>query len=360
MQEKSTRSPRRKQRVRQRWLPIEAAPPKVRAHGLRDAHSRPLVSPGKIGGEFGVSFRVAPWAAWLFPSLELRAANSYTCLILDLDGWGSYERAERTVRRTKVGALNWAVENKRTGGVHGVWTLANPVHRADMALAAPLKRYGRVSEYYAAALGADAGYTGVLTHNPMEDAQLPGFETHWLRREPYTLDELAAFIPFGWRRPKVSRTAVGRNCDVFAHCMRWAGAPENLGLPVFNEAHRINDGFKLPLDPPEVGGISRSVERYRRRWIKRGRFYSKAQRTAWGRARGIRSGLARRQRTRGRDQAIVQAWLCGASIHSLSRLYELDRKAIRHILNRDAPLWQRGGNELHRLVRTEGRILGSK
>ena len=38
---------------------------------------------------------------------------------------------------TKVGALNWAVENVLTGGVHGVWTLANPVHRADMALAAP-------------------------------------------------------------------------------------------------------------------------------------------------------------------------------------------------------------------------------
>ena len=332
MQDKSTRSPRRKQPVRQRWLPIEAAPPKVRAHGLRDAHSRPLVSPGKIDGDFAVSFRVAPWAAWLFPSLELRAANSYTCLILDLDGWGSYERAERTVRRTKVGALNWAVENKRTGGVHGVWTLAAPVHRADMALAAPLKRYGRVSEYYAAALGADAGYTGVLTHNPMEDAQLPGFETHWLRREPYTLDELAAFIPFGWRRPKVSRTAVGRNCDVFAHCMRWAGAPENLGAPVLGEAHRINDGFKHPLDPPEVGGISRSVERYRRKWIKQGRFYSKAQRTAWGRERGIRSGLARRKRTKGRDQAIVQAAVSGQSMRSIAREYGLHHRAVEKIV----------------------------
>ena len=348
MQDKSTRSPRRKQPVRQRWLPIEAAPPKVRAHGLRDAHSRPLVSPGKIDGGFAVSFRVAPWAAWLFPSLELRAANSYTCLILDLDGWGSYERAERTVRRTKVGALNWAVENKRTGGVHGVWTLAAPVHRADMALAAPLKRYGRVSEYYAAALGADAGYTGVLTHNPMEDAQLPGFETHWLRREPYTLDELAGFIPFGWRRPKVSRTAVGRNCDVFAHCMRWAGAPENLGAPVLGEAHRCNDGLDVPLDPPEVGGISRSVERYRRKWIKQGRFWgpgnctydhsSEAQAK-----RGKRSGQARRQRTRGRDQAIVQAWLCGASMRSLSRLHGIARTAIRNILQRDVPLWQKGG-----------------
>ena len=341
MQEKSTRRPRRKTTVRQRWLPIDAAPLKVREHGLRDAHSRPLVSPGKRDGAFGLSFRVDPWAAWLFPSLELRAANSYTCLILDLDGWGSYERAERAVRRTKVGALNWAVENRRTGGVHGVWTLANPVHRADMALAAPLKKYGRISEYYAAALGADAGYTGVLTHNPMEDAQLPGFETHWLRREPYTLDELAEFVPFGWRRPKVSRTAPGRNCDVFAHCMRWAGSPANLGSAVFVEAHRVNDGFETPLDPPEVAGIARSVERYRRKWIQRGKFYSMTERTSWGRERGIKSGEVRRKQTQERDRAIVQLALAGTKQRAIARVTGVDEKMVRHVLRRDVPLFDR-------------------
>ena len=341
MQEKSTRSPRQKTSVKQRWLPIDEAPLIVRKHGLRDAHSRPLVSPGKRGGVFGISFRVAPWAAWHFSSLELRAANSYTCLILDLDGWGSYERAERAVRRTKVGALNWAVENKRTGGVHGVWTLANPVHRADMALAAPLKRYARVSEYYAAVVGADAGYTAVLTHNPMEDAQLPGFETHWLRREPYTLGELAEYIPFGWRRPKVSRTAAGRNVDVFCHCIRWAGSPANLGAPVLGEAYRFNDGFKFPLDSPEVAGIARSVGRYRRKWIKQGRFYSKAERTAWGRERGVKSGQARRKRTKERDQAIIQAVVSGQPMRSVAREFEVEHSTVVRILGRDAPLFAR-------------------
>ena len=342
----STRSPRRKARVRQLRLPIDDAPQKVRDHGLRDAHSRPLVSPGKRAGGFGLSFRVEPWAAWLFPSLELRAANSYTCLILDLDGWGSYERAERAVRLTKVGALNWAVENRRTGGVHGVWTLANPVHRADMALAAPLKKYGRISEYYAAAVGADAGYTGVLTHNPMEAAQLAGFQTHWLRREPYTLDELAEFVPFGWRRPKVSRTAAGRNCDVFAHCMRWAGSPANLASPVFGEAHRVNDGFDVPLDAPEVAGIARSVERYRRRWIRQGRFWGPGNSTydhsSEAQAkRGRKSGLARRKRTEGRDAGIVQAVTGGQSQRQVARTFSLDHRRVARIIERDAPLFAR-------------------
>ena len=343
----STRSPRPKKRLKQRWLPIDAAPQKVRDHGLGDAHSRPLVSPGKIAGVVGVSFRVAPWAAWFFPSLELRAENSTPALILDFDGRGSYERLTAQVSAGKGGPLNWAVENLRSGGVHGVWTLANPVHRGDNALLAPLRRWARISEYYAAAFGADAGYTGVLTHNPMEKAQLTGFRTHWLRQDPYSLGELSDYIPFRWRKPKVSRTAAGRNCDVFCHCMRWAGSPANLQRPVFNEAHRVNDGFPVPLDPPEVAGIARSVERYRRKWSRRGQFgpVGDAERTAWGRERGIKGGLARRKRTQDRDQAIVQAWLSGASIHSLSRLHGLSRPTVRHVLQRDAPLWQRGGGE---------------
>ena len=212
---------------------------------------------------------------------------------------------------------------------------------AAMALAAPLKKYGRISEYYAAALGADAGYTGVLTHNPMEDAQLPGFETHWLRREPYTLDELAEFVPFGWRRPKVSRTAPGRNCDVFAQCMRWAGSPANLGSAVYAEAHRVNDGFDVPLDPPEVAGIARSVERYRRKWIQRGQFgpVGDRERSNWGRQRGIRSGLARRKRTQERDQAIVQAVTGGQSTRRIAREHGLSHVAVRKIVAREAPLF---------------------
>ena len=212
-------------------------------------------------------------------------------------------------------AVYWAA-----GGIHGVWTLATPVHSGDDARVSSLRRWARISEYHAAVLGADAGYTGVLTHNPMEDAQLRGFKTHWLRRKPYTLGELGDYIPFRWRRPKVSRTAAGRNCDVFCHCMKWAGSPTNLGLPVFNEAHRINDAFLVPLDPPEVAGISRSVERYRRKWIKRGQFGAPgdAERTNWGRERGIRSGQARRKRTQDRDQAIPRPGLAKRSLDALS------------------------------------------
>jgi hypothetical protein len=125
--------------------------------------------------------------------------------------------------------------------------------------------------------------------------------------------------------------------------MKWTGSPTNLGLPVFNEAHRINDAFLVPLDPPELAGIARSVERYRRKWVKRGQFgaLGDAERTNWGRERGIRSGLARRKRTQDRDRAIVQAVTGGQSQRQVAREIGLDEKTTRHIMDRDAPLFAR-------------------
>ena len=79
---------------------------------------------------------------------------------------------------------NWAVTRKAGGGTHAVWNLARPVHRGERARPSPLRALARVSEYYAAALLADAGYTGVLSHNPMSAAHGPGFVTNWLRRDP--------------------------------------------------------------------------------------------------------------------------------------------------------------------------------
>ena len=59
---------------------IDYAPKVVRDHGLQEAHTYPLVSLRR-----GSSFRVHARDAWTFPSLELRAANSWPALTLDCD-----------------------------------------------------------------------------------------------------------------------------------------------------------------------------------------------------------------------------------------------------------------------------------
>ena len=110
-------------------------------------------------------------------------------------------------------------------------------------------------------VGADAGYAGVLSSQPHELGAHRGsgaeLRTTWGRREPYELGELAEVIPFGWRKPKVPRTAVGRNSAVFESLMAWAGSPANAGIEVLTAAHLQNEHYRdHPLGPLDLGELA--------------------------------------------------------------------------------------------------------
>ena len=230
-------------------LPIDLAPAKVRAHGLREAHERPLVSRGKDRhGRFGGSWRVAPEEAWGFAQLELRTGVSWPALILDCDGAEGTERLAGAILDGRIGPANWTVTRTTSGGSHAVWCLERPVLRGADARARPMHAFGRIAEYYAEAVGADRGYGGVLTHNPMARAQPRGLRTTWGRREPYSLAELAAPIPRGWRRPGLPASAVGRNCAIFGALMRFAGYAENQLADLAAAAGALNRQLEDPLD----------------------------------------------------------------------------------------------------------------
>ena len=85
-------------------------------------------------------------------------------------------------------------------------------------------------------LGADPGYTGLITRNPIN----PGPEcfTHWGRMFPYTLSELDKRLPKG-KPPSRRLTGIGRNCDLFQSMVsevfrpRWAAV---LGAQGWSEA----------------------------------------------------------------------------------------------------------------------------
>jgi len=323
---------------------IEYAPHQVREHGLVEAHTWPLVSDGKVQGVVQASFRVHASEAWSFPSLELRSAKAWPVVCLDCDGRGGYSRLMVAVEDRDIPCPNWVVY-RDTGGAHGVWCLARPVLRGESARAKPLRLLTRATEYMAQKVEADAGYGQVLSHNPMVPIPAQRLQTDWLRRQPYPLQELAEIAPFGWRRPAVPSTGIGRNCSLFEAGMTWAGSPANRGVPVLTALMAINAEVarkhgKPPLDAVEVSGIAKSVERYRTRWVAAGRFYTAAERSAWGQARGVRSGQARRKRTEARDREIVEAVLGGESMQAVAENHGLQRMQVWRIVNRDAPLFQ--------------------
>ena len=153
--------------------------------------------------------------------------------------------------------------------LHIGWMLARPVLRGEHARAKPLTALARVSEFYCAALEADRGYVGVLASNPLDTAH---YATAWLREEPFGLDELAAVVPHGWRRPITQPgTDVGRNCWLFDRLMRFGGSPRVTDAEIEHRAAVLNGSLLWPLDAGEVAGVVKSVNgHYRAQWRARG------------------------------------------------------------------------------------------
>ena len=196
-------------------------------------------------------------------------------------------------------------------------------------------KLARITEYYRAVLGADVGYAGVLTHNPLDEAHEPReFRTHWGHKCGRSLDELAGPIPHGWRLPATPTTDTGRNCALFAVLMAWAGALVNREFEVLPMAMAANGGLDAPLSDGEVAGLSKSVERYRRSWIAKGRFYTEAERAAWGRSLGLQSAAARRKTNANRDDRLVEGYRAGWSQRHLAKLFKMSQNAVWKVLQR--------------------------
>ena len=316
-------------------LGIDYAPKIVRAHGLQDAHIYPLVALRK-----GQSFRVSARDGWNYPSLELRAANSWPAITLDCDIPSAVIAALYLNHHGGDGPAlprpNVVVERRANSHCHASWFLKRPVHRGESARPGPLRKLARVSEYYREVLRADAGYNGVLTHNPLSETHEPGeFQTHWGCNRAYSLDELAEPIPKGWRLPTAPSTETGRNCALFGSLLKWAGSPFNLEIEVLSVARSTNEQFEIPLPDHEVAAIARSVEKYRRSWIAKGRFFTEAEREAWGRSLGIQSAVVRRAANAERDFRIREASEAGCSLRKLALLFKLSHVAIWKVLNRE-------------------------
>ena len=231
--------------------------------------------------------------AWGYPRVELRAANSWPAITLDVDGTAAIAALITATTTGELPLPNLVVMRRESGNLHASWFLSSPVHRGDGARWRPQAALTRVAEYYRQAVGADPGYTGVLSLNPMYAAHRGAFKAAWGRQFPYELRELAAVIPFGWRMPTVKSTGIGRNVDLFRAAMRESGKPSNWGRDVTPLLIAMNAQLPVPLDRDEALAIARSVNRINRRNLATGR--TQRTFTAIQARRGYKSGAARRK-----------------------------------------------------------------
>ena len=311
-------------------FPIQAAPPIVRAHGLRDTHAFPLVARAK-----GESFRVSPLQAWHFLLLEIRAGNSYPLLTLDCDGPASVQAFWLTQLNSELPEPNWVVQNPATGNLQPSWCLASPVHRGETARAAPLHLFARACEYFRWICEADTGFVGCLQRNPVQEPH----KTFWGRTAPFELSELVGCLPAGWKMPRVPKTAVGRNDGLFRALCSFVGRPSNYHVSqseLAAVADMKNQAFALhglpPLDGAEVAGIVRSVYKRHQRKLSSGEQQRRFSFIQSNRAK--KGGQKRREKQADRDAAIWADYQAGKSYRAIGRKHGLTEGGIRWILRR--------------------------
>ena len=149
-----------------------------------------------------------------------------SCLVFDVDRkpheqhWreGYHEWRERGLP-----APHWISINPENGNYHLGYLLASPVARTSAAKLKPLRYLAAIEHVLARRLGADMGYVGLITKNPVHR----DWWTTWHNHAPYPLDYLAEFCPDAdlaaySRRSRKEGGGLGRNVTVFDNVREWA------------------------------------------------------------------------------------------------------------------------------------------
>lgn len=205
-------------------------------------------------------------------------------------------------------APSWCAENRETRRGHLAYALACPIITSSAARAAPLRFAAAVEQGYRDALRADEAYSGLITKTPGHDA----WRTVWGRAEPFTLEELADYLP---ELPKVRKrreeaSGLGRNVCLFETLRQWAYRAR-FRFDDFNDWHAATlakaeslNQFREPLPASEVRATAKSVAKWV--WVRLGHGPAGQAFIARQAYKGRLSGIARQSAAMDTAQRILE------------------------------------------------------
>ena len=184
-------------------------------------------------------------------------------LIFDIDyngaSWYDFDLPQPTVTTT----------TPRKGTCHYCYELATPILKWQKASLKAIRYADAVTHAYTESLGADAGYSGLLTKNPLHPFWL--VETY---NRVYTLDELARHVELptiGQAKHVHETDDIGRNCTIFNSARKVAykiakehESVESLKKDVWHICTEINGNLFIDdlLPDREVEGIAESIAKW--------------------------------------------------------------------------------------------------
>lgn len=152
--------------------------------------------------------------------------------------------------------------NNGNGHAHLVYVLKEPVGTHDHANFAPVRFAAAIQRAFTRRLGADRGYAGLITKNPLTH------ETIDFNRM-FSLGEMDAWLDFGDKAPdykKQESQGLGRNVDMF-DMVRFEAYREVSSFACFSDfsdfvsqrCSTVNASFESPLPACEPRATSKSV-----------------------------------------------------------------------------------------------------
>lgn len=196
-----------------------------------------------------------------------------TSLVFDIDHSDAYFAWSDANLPTPT----WIAKNRQNNHAHVGYMLATPVCTTHRARQNVIEYLAKIEQAYSLALGADRGYTGLITKNPCHGA----WENHIFGVEPYELNYLADFVELQELKTDLKEVSgLGRNCTMFDTVRKWAykairehrGSTFDVWLgEVLKMAINANGAFIEPLPYSEVKATAKSIARYC--WKKDGYHY---------------------------------------------------------------------------------------
>ena len=171
----------------------------------------------------------------------------------------------------------WIAKNRQNGHAHIGYMLLAPVCTTHRAKQNVIQYLAKIEQAYSLALGADRGYTGLITKNPCHGT----WENHTFGVQPYDLNYLADFVELQELKTDLKEVSgLGRNCMMFDNVRFWAyeairahrGSTFDVWLgKVLEQCQNANSAFIEPLPYSEVNATAKSIARYC--WKKDGYHY---------------------------------------------------------------------------------------
>lgn len=197
----------------------------------------------------------------------------------------------------------WTTQNPINGHCHHCYKLEIPLCTSEFASIKAIKYAQAVYYAYALKMGADIGYSQLITKNPLH----PQWRTTYWTKQAYSLDYLADFVDLPKKLPKkLEVVGLGRNVTMFEKGRHWAYKAirdymhHNSRLEwekaVRAQIEAINIGFEQPLPYSEVKATAKSIAKWVWQRFSYGEFsLIQAERGAkGGKAKGA-SYLAKRE-----------------------------------------------------------------